>query len=238
MTPSVRVLRGRASTIDEDREASGRLLEIAAEGQCAVRVWAPHRQVAFGRRDSRLEGYDAARAAAEGQRFPPVQRRVGGRAVAYEGTTTLAFARAEPVADFRRGTDDRYERLTSDVEVALESLGLEVSRGEPADSFCPGAHSLSLTVRDADTPRKVVGIAQRVQREAAVVSGIVIVDAADELADVLEAVYGALEVPFDRRSVGSLAQADESIGRDAVRDALESALVGESSTVLERVDYR
>ncbi|MCU4754499.1 lipoate--protein ligase family protein [Halobacteria archaeon AArc-curdl1] len=236
MTSSVRVLRGRASTINGDREASGRLLEFAAKGQRAVRVWAPHRQVAFGRRDSRLEGYDAARAAAEGQGFPPVQRRVGGRAVVYDGTTTLAFARAEPVADFRRGTDDRYERLTTDIETALENLDLEVSRGEPADSFCPGAHSLSLTVGESDTLRKVVGIAQRVQREAAVVSGIVIVDAADELADVLEAVYGALEVPFDPRSVGSLALVDEDIGFEAVRDGLESALVGEKRTVLEPVE--
>ncbi|MFP8888402.1 biotin/lipoate A/B protein ligase family protein [Natrialbaceae archaeon A-CW2] len=236
MTQSVRVLRGRASTIEDDRAASGRLLEVAAEGERAVRVWTPHRQVAFGRRDSRLEGYEMARSAAAEHGFPPVQRRVGGRAVVYDGTTTLAFARAEPVADFRRGTDDRYERLTSDVENALDGLGLEVSRGEPADSFCPGAHSLSLTAGKANAPRKVVGIAQRVQREAAVVSGIAIVTGAHELAAVLEAVYGALDVPFDRRSVGSLALANQDIGYEAVRDALESALVGDDRAVIEPVE--
>ncbi|WP_252700349.1 lipoyl protein ligase domain-containing protein [Natronosalvus vescus] len=231
---SVRVLRGRASTIEVDRVESERLLEFAAAGERAVRVWAPHRQIAFGRRDARLEGYERARNRAREHDFPPVERSVGGRAVAYDGTNALAFVRAEPVADFRRGTDERYERLTNDVEGVLEGLGLEPVRGEPADSFCPGAHSISLTSADGSL-RKVVGIAQRVRSDGALVSGIIIVDAAVELAAVLEEVYDALDVPFDPTSVGSVANGGGTADPDRLRKRLEDALVGDGDPVYEEI---
>ncbi|QRV16655.1 lipoate--protein ligase family protein [Haloterrigena salifodinae] len=228
----MRVLRGRAATIETDREVSRRLLSTAADGEPAVRVWAPHRQVAFGRRDRRLEGYDRARERASDRGFPPVERDVGGRAVAYDGETALAFARAEPVADFRRGTDDRYERATAAIEDALRSLegSLDPVRGEPDDSFCPGTHSLSLPGAN-DEPRKVVGIAQRVRQDAAVVAGIVLVANRDRLAAVLESVYGALEVPFDPDTVGTVASAGGPSDPAVVRAALEDALISDAATV-------
>jgi octanoyl-[GcvH]:protein N-octanoyltransferase len=226
----MRVFRGRAATIDADREVSERLLEVAAAGESAVRVWIPHRQVAFGRRDSRLEGYDRAREAARERGFPPVERSVGGRAVAYDGETTIAFARAEPISDFRRGTDARYERLTRDVAAALEKLAVEVERGEPENSFCPGAHSLSAanaTDSDAKRPRKIVGIAQRVTQDAALVSGILVVDNREEIGGVLEAVYDALAVPFDPGSVGSIAGAGGRCDPAVVARTIEDRLVGD-----------
>ncbi|MFC6716318.1 lipoate--protein ligase family protein [Natrialbaceae archaeon GCM10025810] len=237
----MRVFRGRAETVDADRAVTERLLESAADGERAVRVWHPHRQVAFGRRDASLEGYERAREAAREAGFPPVERSVGGRAVAYDGETTIAFARAEPVADFRRGTDERYERLTADVERALRGLGadpatdgrpIRLERGEPPDSFCPGTHSLS-TVDPDGRRRKVAGVAQRVRSDAALVSGVLVVDNRRELAAALEAVYGALEVPLDPETVGSVADGDgvadgSSRASDpaAIREALENALVG------------
>src|SRR6056297_3978474 len=85
LTRGMRVFRGRAGSIAADRDVSRRLLSIAADGDPAVRVWTPHRQIAFGRRDARREGYDRARAAADKRGFPPIERDVGGRAVAYDG---------------------------------------------------------------------------------------------------------------------------------------------------------
>ncbi|ELZ23360.1 Lipoate-protein ligase A-like protein [Haloterrigena salina JCM 13891] len=232
----MRVFRGRAATIETDREVSRRLLSTAADGEPAVRVWTPHRQVAFGRRDRRLEGYDRACERARARGFPPVERDVGGRAVAYDGETALAFARAEPVADFRRGTDDRYERATAAVEDALRSLEgrLDPVRGEPDDSFCPGTHSLSLAAGGeggTENHRKVAGIAQRIRQDAAVVAGIVLVANRDRLAAVLEDVYGALEVPFDPDTVGSVASAGGRSDPAVVRAAVEDALVGDAATV-------
>ncbi len=222
-TATVLVFRGRAGTIEADRAATGRLFAAAADGERAVRVWTPPRQLAFGRRDANRRGYDRARTVARDRGFPPVERRVGGRAVAYDGETTLAFARAEPIADPRRGADDRYERLIADVVDALVEFGVAVERGEPANAFCPGSHSLQAG------GGKIAGIAQRVRSDVALVSGVVIVDGRRELAAVLEPVYDALDVAFDPGSVGSVAAAGGPAAPDRLRESIEDALVGDGS---------
>ncbi|THE66441.1 lipoate--protein ligase family protein [Salinadaptatus halalkaliphilus] len=235
----MRVVRGREPSIAADRAVSDQLLGIAADGESAVRVWTPHRQVAFGRRDARLEGYDRAREIARDGGFTPVERDVGGRAVAYDGETTLAFARADPVADIRRGTDERYERLTAAVERALLDCGLEIERGEPADSFCPGTHSLSVAESAAGTApgsrQKVVGIAQRVRQDAALTAGIVLVDGRDALADILEGIYGSLGVAFDPASVGTVGAAGGPADPAVVRRVLEAAIVADAEPTVERI---
>lgn len=217
----MRVLRGRAATPDADRERTADLLEWVREHEePAVRVWAPHRQVAFGRRDTREDGYQRARAAATARGYRPLERGVGGRAVAYTGYSTLAFARVEPVADMRTGMDDRYDRLTADVAGAIEDLGVATERGEPADAFCPGDHSLR-----RPGGGKVAGIAQRITQGAALTSGVLLGGERDELREVLGAVYDALDQPFSPDSVGTVADAGSP---DVLRDAVERALVGEA----------
>jgi lipoate-protein ligase A len=220
------VLRGRADAIESDRAASAALLDrVADAGEPAVRVWRPHRQVAFGRRDAREAGYDRARAAADDHGFPPVERDVGGRAVAYTGNT-VAFARVEPIADIREGLGERYERATGDLRRALADLGVDAERGEPEDAFCPGTHSLQ-------AEGKLVGIAQRVQQDAAVVAGVLVVADHDPAAAVLADVYGALGVPFDPDAVGSVRRAGGDADPDTVVRTVEDSLVGDAPTSVE-----
>jgi lipoate-protein ligase A len=221
----MRVVRGRAGSIDRDRGASRRLLAWAADGETAVRAWRPHRQVAFGRRDVRSEGYDRAREAARERGFPPVERDVGGRAVAYTGAT-VAFARAEP-AEGRSGIDERYDRASADLRVALRRLGVDAREGEPDDSFCPGTHSLQAR-------GKVVGIAQRVRRDAAVAAGIVLVRDHAGIAGVLEPVYDALGTRLDPDTVGSIARAGGDADPDRVARTVEAVLVGEADPEVVR----
>lgn len=224
----MRVLRGRAGSIDADREATAGMLETAGETrEPAVRVWTPHRQLAFGRRDANEPGYADARAVADERGVPPVERSVGGRAVAYTGTT-LAFARAIPIEDLRTGLDARYDDAAERVRNALADLGVGVERGEPPASFCPGAHSLS-----ADG--KIVGIAQRVTSKAALVSGVVIATDHEGIADVLEPVYEALSVPFDPATVGSVVRAGGPDDPREIARAIESRLVGDAQARSERV---
>ncbi len=225
----MRVLRGRADTIEEDRAVTRALADdVEASGEPTVRAWTPHRQVAFGRRDARSDGYDRAREAAGKRGFPTPERDVGGRAVAYTGNT-VAFVRVEPVADFRRGTDERYDRAVREIRDALGSLGVEAWEGEPPDAFCPGAHSLST---DAG---KVVGIAQRVRQGSAAVAGIVVVRDHEVIADVLDPIYRSLGVPFAPASVGSVAASGGSADPTRVARAVESALVGDRDATVERV---
>ena len=217
------VVRGRLADAVADGAATATLRDrVAYTGQPAVRAWAPGRIVAFGRRDTRSDGYDAAAAAAREHGFEPVERSVGGRAVAYDGETTLAFARITPVDGVRGGLDERYAALTRDVLGALAALGVDASEGEPPESFCPGQHSLRVA-----GDGKLAGLAQRVTQGAAITSGVLTVANRDDLAAVLEAVYGALDVPFDPASVGSVANAGGPSDPTRVRDALEDALVGD-----------
>ncbi|MFB6072523.1 MAG: biotin/lipoate A/B protein ligase family protein [Halobacterium sp.] len=221
----MRVLRGRADTWAADSEATSDLLDYVREtGEPAVRVWAPGRVVAFGRRDANEDGYGDARAAAERHGFPTVERSVGGRAVAYTDST-LAFARVEPVADVRSGLSARYDAMVADVVDALEGVGVDARAGEPPDSFCPGDHSVR-----ADCG-KLAGVAQRVTKGAALTSGVLVVDGREAIGRVLADVYPALGVPFDPDSVGSVAAAGGDA--DRVRDALEDVLVGDADPDVE-----
>lgn len=213
-----RVVRGRADGIGEDRAVTRALVgDVAETGEPVVRAWTPHRQVVFGRRDARADGYDRARAAAEGRGFPTRERRVGGRAVAYTGRT-VAFCRIEPLADMREGMTARYDAAIEDLCGALADLGAPLDRGEPEGAFCPGSHSLS-------AGGKVVGLAQRVRRGAATVAGICLVADRGPVADVLESVYAALDVPFERSSVGSVVRAGGPDDPERVARAIERALV-------------
>lgn len=228
----MRVVRGRAPGIESDRAVTRSLAEaVRATGEPAVRAWTPARQVAFGRRDATAAGYDVARAAAREHGFPPYERAVGGRAVAYSGTT-VAFVRIEPGEDPRGGIDERYGAAERDLRAALDGLGVATERGEPPDAWCPGAHSLS-----APGGGKLVGIAQRVRSATARVAGCVLVADRAPIAAVLSDVYGALGVPFDPGSVGTVARATdraEPPGPTAVARAVEAALVGDREVRVER----
>ncbi|WP_049908957.1 lipoate--protein ligase family protein [Halorubrum saccharovorum] len=234
----MRVLRGRDPRPVADREHTAALLAGASDGTPGVRVWTPPRQVAFGRRDAREPGFDCAKRIAAERGFEPIERDVGGRAVAYPGDT-LAFAHAVPLGDDRNlgSVGERYDRATETVLGALRSLGADVSRGESPDSFCPGDHSVRVAGGG-----KVAGVAQRVRGDAALVAGCVVVTRADAraVAEVTAAVYDALGVPFDPESVGSVAEAGGPGEPKTVARALEKAFVdgawGEGDPQVASVD--
>lgn len=216
----MRVLRGRASSIERDRAITDSLLSDPRDS--AIRVWHPHRHVAFGPRDVRAEGYPRAAEAAKDLHYEPVERSVGGRAVAYTGTT-VSFVHVDTVRNKRAGLTDRYDRIADQLRLALDAVGIDADRGEPDAAFCPGSHSLS-------AEGKIVGLAQRVRRNAALTAGIVIPCDREELVDILEPVYAHLQIPFDPDAVGSVRHAGSSASPGDVRSAVEEALVSGNST--------
>lgn len=211
----MRVVRGRADSLAADRDRTATMIERAVErDEPALRVWTPYPQVAFGRRDARAEGYERAREAAERRGFQPVERDVGGRAVAFTGST-LSVVHAVPGGD-RTAIQERYDRATERYRRALAAVGVDAQDGEPDGSFCPGTHSLQAR-------GKIVGLAQRVRRDVAVVAGVLVVRDHDRIAEVLAPVYDALGVAFDPASVGSVARAGQRAAPDAVAEAVVSA---------------
>lgn len=234
----MRLYRGRAATTGADRDATAAMLDrTGTVGEPALRVWTPHRQVAFGRRDVHEPGYDAARAAAEARGYPVVERSVGGRAVAYTGST-LAFAHAVPLdeeSDARRGIGARYDDAVATVVAGLRAVGVDARPGEPPNAFCPGTHSVQ-AADEGGRPTKLAGIAQRVRSDGALVAGIVHVRDHDDLREVLVAVYDALEVPLDPDTVGSVATSGGPADPDPVARVLEGAFVGDRSATTVAVD--
>ena len=218
----MQVAKGAESTPTADRAVTQQLVEAVADaGEPGVRVWYPPEHVTFGRRDRRAAGYDQARQAAAARGYLPLERDTGGRAVVLTGET-LAIVRAEPADPREPAIDARYDRLLGDLESALRDLGVDADRGEPANAFCPGSHSLS-------AGGKVAGVAQRVTDGVATVAAVVVVRNAEAVRSVLDPVYAALDVPFDRDSVDSLAAAGGADAPVVVRRTVENAVVGDGN---------
>lgn len=218
------VFRGRADTPEQDREYSRRLRELAGQrGTAHLRVWSPPQHVAFGRRDSAHSNYGRARAHVDARAVPTVERTTGGHAVYFTGQT-VSLVLATPVDNARSGITDRYEQTTDQFRRALADLGVATHEGEPDGAFCPGTHSLS-------AEGKIVGLAQRVRREVAVVAGIVVVRDNDAIAKMLGPVYDALDIPLEPDATGSLARAGGVADPTEVARTIESAFAEDNSTI-------
>ncbi|MDY6764732.1 MAG: lipoate--protein ligase family protein [Halobacteria archaeon] len=225
----MRVVRGRKKNLQDDRELTNRLISDTSETrEPVVRVWRPYRQLAFGPRDARSEGFKRAKEAARKHGFEPVVRIVGGNAVAYTGNT-VTFATTQPIEDMAKGLTERYEDITTRVQRALWDLGVPAQRGEPPNSFCEGDYSLQYN-------GKIVGIAQRVRKNVALVSGLVITDGHEEIRDVLRDVYNALGVDFDPDTVGSIERAGGNSDPGEIELTIESHLVDEEETTVAQAD--
>lgn len=222
------VLTGRCDDPVADRDRTRQMARRVADSERpALRVWRPHKQVAFGRRDATSADYERATAIAREHGFAVLEREAGGRAVAYTGST-VAVAHAIPIADGRTGIQARYETTEDRLQAALETLGVDATAGEPPDSFCPGSHSLQAR-------GKLVGIAQRVRQDVAVVGAVVLVNDHDAIATVLEPIYEALSVSFDPDSVGSIERAGGPADPEQVIESIVDAFLAVQSRPPRRI---
>ncbi len=179
----------------------------AGERPPTVSITPSTRHVGVTRRDTFRTGFAEAVKAANGDGYPVLVRGSGGGATAADtGTFGFSIIRPSSPREGRRGIHDRYDEAADLVLAAFSRVGLHGAEvGEVRDEFCPGDHSIRLGGwRDG---MKLVGIAQRVTARATSVGGIVLVEGEKELARVLEKVYGAMQLPFRRGSVGSARRA-------------------------------
>ena len=152
--------------------------------------------------------------AARGLGFAAVERLAGGRAaVFHEGT--LAFAWAVPDGAPRLGIRARFEELSSCVQAALCSLGVDARVGEVPGEYCPGSYSVS-----ASGKRKLMGVGQRLLAGAAHVGGVIVVHDSGRVREALTPVYGALGVSWRPEATGAVEEEVPGVGLDAVADAL------------------
>jgi octanoyl-[GcvH]:protein N-octanoyltransferase len=173
--------------------------------------------VGVTRRDTLRQGFDRAVRRAHDKGYPVLIRSSGGGATA-AGPGTFGFSVIRPSEDTRRGIKERYDEAASLVLGTFLRLGVDTAEtGEVRNEFCPGDHSIR--IGSFENGMKLVGIAQRLTRRATSVGGIVLVWGEAELAQVLERVYAALNLPFKPGSVGSLRKAGS---KAEVEEAIEA----------------
>jgi octanoyl-[GcvH]:protein N-octanoyltransferase len=216
-----------------DAAVSRAVMHRVADGSLpeTLRVARPAAVVAFAKRDALAPGYASALAAARARGFGAILRLAGGRAaVFHEGTLELAHAVPDP--DPKPGIHDRFEATATLIARALRGLGADARVGEVAGEYCPGRWSVN-----AAGARKLAGIGQRVVAGGSHTGAVIVVDGAERVRSVLEPVYAALELEWEPRTVGAVAEelaagamAEAAAGGrrgaagdglwDAVRDAL------------------
>lgn len=228
-TSKERLLQGGGFSAEADKHITHNVMAYTARSRTPmVRVWQPERQVAFGPQDVHSSDYDDARSTAIREGFTPVERTVGGHAVAYTGST-VAWFRSCPIDAPKKGVEQRYETMMRRLRHGLHELGVVVETGEPDQSFCPGSYSLQAN-------GKLAGVAQRIKKKAALVSGIVIVNDHREIAQILSHVYDDLDLSFDPGTVGSLSKAGVISDPDVVIRRLEESLTLANTPAISDVD--
>lgn len=216
-----RVLVSRSGFPDPpgfDTAVSHAVVQMVGNGALgeSLRLHAASDVVAFGRQDVVAPGYREAVMAARAAGFDAVERLAGGRAAVFT-PGTLAFAWAMPADDPRTGIHLRFRILSEIMASAFRSLGVDARVGEIAGEYCPGAFSVN-----AGGSVKLMGVGQRLVRGAAHVGGVVVVEGADRIRDVLEPVYRALDIDWDPKTVGDIAGEVPGVTLDQVAEAILS----------------
>lgn len=183
-----------------DTAVSRALLERVAAGELPemLRLARPGRSVAFGKLDVVGPGYREAVRAARAGGFEAVERLAGGRAAVFH-EKTISFSHAIPDSDPRPGVRVRFDQVAARVTRALRALGVDARVGEVPGEYCPGSHSVSAGGR-----AKLMGVGQRLISGGAHVGGVIVVERADRVRDVLVPVYRAMGVDWDPDATGAV----------------------------------
>lgn len=195
-----------------------------------IRVYRPAPTVAFGRLDANGAGYGEAVEAARLHGFEPAVRLAGGRAAAYH-RASLVCEEISAEQSGPGGIGDRFERFSQHLRDALAALGADTAVGELPDEYCPGRHSIHVGGR-----LKVVGIAQRVTRHAALTGASIVIGDGDPVREVLRDVYSALSLELDPSTVGALEDALPGVGVDAVAAEVVARLRGDDELDAAGID--
>jgi octanoyl-[GcvH]:protein N-octanoyltransferase len=238
---TIRLVRqGFPDPPEADTPVSHATLRRVSEGlePETLRLHRPADVVAFGPRDRVAPGFGRAVAAAREHGFASIERLAGGRAAVFH-QGTIAFSWAIPDPSAREGIRRRFDEIAGIIVEALRSLGIDARVGEVPGEYCPGEHSINARERT-----KLVGVGQRIIKDAAHVGGVVVVSGAERIRDVLIPVYQALDLDWDPSTIGSLDnevpvitwdQAERSIEESfANRYDLEPGMITEETLALAR----
>ena len=217
---TIRLVRdGFPDRMGLDTAVSRALLGEADRGSRpeTLRLTIPGRSVAFGKHDVATQGFPAAVAVTRAAGFEPFVRLAGGRAAAFH-ESTVAISWVVPVESPIDSIRARFSAVANLLVDAFGSLGIQAAVGAVPGEYCPGDFSVHVGTA------KVAGIGQRLTRSAAHIGGVIVVDGADDVRNVLVPVYDALGLEWDPATVGSLANTTPGLRPDTVIDAMVTLL--------------
>jgi octanoyl-[GcvH]:protein N-octanoyltransferase len=202
----------------------------AGELEATVRLYRPGPTLAFGRLDALAPGFRRAGAAARDHGLVPVVRLAGGHAAAYH-EDSLIYEEITPQPDVTAGLHERFRDGAALLAGALDGLGVDARVGEIPGEYCAGAYTVSASGR-----LKLAGVAQRAVRGAALLTAFVLVAGGDRLRAALVDVYRALELAWDPRTAGALADVLPGASIVAVEQALLAARARDRELAAAAID--
>lgn len=192
-----------------------------SEAAPLLRIYQPQPTVAFGQRDARLPGFDAAKRICRERGFTPVVRRAGGRAAAYH-RGCLVIDHIEPDPDPIKGSQARFWFFGSLFAAALRSEGLETRVGPIPGEYCYGDHSVhAVDPRQRDVRIKLIGTAQRQIATGWLFSSSIVVEGGAWVRRVLSEAYEAMNLEWDPLTAG----AAEDLCPSATVSSIERAIL-------------
>lgn len=220
-----------------DLEFGLELLTQAKNGRIGptLRLYRPAPTVAFGQRDTRLPGFEAAARACRDRGFEPLVRKAGGRAAAYhEGT--LIVDHVVPQADAIAGSKSRFSFFGELLAEALRNIGVQAAVGEIPGEYCPGEFSVHGTDPADPAHRvKLVGTAQRVVSGGWLFSSVIVVEDSVPIRTVLTDSYAALGLEWEPATAGAADDLVPGLTVQDVQDAVIAAYAGHAS--LRHADF-
>lgn len=226
------VVRQEASLgAGRDLEFGLELLGKAKAGSIGptLRLYRPAPTVAFGQRDTKLPGFDAAAQACRDNGFEPLVRRAGGRAAAYH-QGTLIVDHIEPDPDAIAGSKARFGYFGELFAQALQSVGVQAAVGEIPGEYCPGEFSVhGFGPANPAHLVKLVGTAQRVVAGGWLFSSVIVVEDSAPIRQVLTESYAALGLDWDPATAGAVEDLVPGVDVQAVEDALLETYAGHAT---------
>ncbi|SDT33051.1 hypothetical protein SAMN04489743_2456 [Pseudarthrobacter equi] len=193
-----------------------------------LRLYRPAPTVAFGQRDTRLPGFDAAAQACRDNGFEPLVRRAGGRAAAYH-QGTLVVDHIEPDDDAIAGSKRRFGYFGELFADALRRVGVQAAVGEIPGEYCPGEFSVHGTAAADGSRIKLVGTAQRVVAGGWLFSSVIVVEDSAPIRKVLTDSYAALGLDWDPATAGAADDLVPGLTVEAVTEALLETYAGHAT---------
>jgi lipoate-protein ligase A len=189
------------------------------------------RVLAFGKHDTSSPGFARSVEIASDHGFEPTVRIAGGRAAVFH-ETTVRFGWTRLVDDPASTMHDGFRALSGFVVDTLGDFGIHAEVGEIPGEYCPGQYSVHIG------NKKVMGVGQRLTRNAAHVGGVIVLSNSAIINAVLVPIYELLDIPLATEATGSVADAfpvDPSLFMDRLTDHVVAGRPAHLETVPHNV---